>query len=67
MDEFCGSIHDEVVVEGRREAIVSVVVRSLAEVGVGLGPGPGLRVIGIVEVGDGREDLSERASAVAAE
>jgi len=65
MDEFCGAVHDEIAAQERLEAVVSV-VRELAEAGIGLGPGPGLRVVGIVKgVGDGSASVAQRAPAVA--
>lgn len=55
MDEFCGAVHDEVVAQERLEPALAV-VWELVEAGIGLGPGPGLRVIGVVkEAGDGRQ------------
>jgi len=58
MDEFCGCVHDEVAAQERLAAVVSV-VRDLAEAGVGFGPGPGLRVIGVVKgVGDGSASVA---------
>ena len=66
MDEFCGCVHEEVAEQERLEAVVSV-VRELAEAGIGLGPGPGLRVIGVVkEAGNGSQDQSCGAPATTA-